>query len=53
MDFPKPHPPKTIAQKLTEMNTPPAPVVKKPFIRKPHLTDRPFKDIKTQLEQTK
>lgn len=48
MDIPKPHPP------VKKIEAPKPPIVanevkKPPFVRKPHLTDRPFRDLKTQL----
>jgi hypothetical protein len=39
MDIPKPHPPKKIAETVKDEKPP---VVKKPFLPKPHLTSRPF-----------
>lgn len=63
MDIPKPHPPRTTIQQpigsmtgkpriqvVQEKTQPAEPVKKPPFVRKPHLTDRPFRDLKTQLD---
>lgn len=57
MDIPKPHPPKSLEQKFARKfaelpeNKVTTEAPKKPaFVRKPHLTDRPFRDLKTQLD---
>lgn len=56
MDVPKPHPPiKTPVEQVKEVE--PAPVKKQPYVLKPHMTQKPFKDnealAKLHSEQVK
>lgn len=52
MNAPKPQPPKSklvpILETIKEAPTP----VKRPFVLREHLTDRPFRDLKSVLNQS-
>lgn len=53
MSFPKPQPPKSVLKPIVETVKESTPAIKRPFVRKPHLTVRPFADLKTQLDSSK
>jgi hypothetical protein len=44
METPKPHPPATKLIPIQPTAKESTPSVKRPFVRKPHLTDRPLRD---------